>query len=73
MLSMQLKQLKQLQLMTNSGKCMIICFDHQKVLDATHHIIPKSGWVSHEIQNTKDAKAVIDVFGFQYRCIVELK
>jgi hypothetical protein len=32
-----------------------------------HHIIPKSGWVSHEIQNAKDVKAVIELFRFQYQ------
>jgi hypothetical protein len=31
-----------------------------------HHIIPKSGWVSHEIQDSKDVEAVIDLFRFQY-------
>jgi Family of unknown function (DUF5519) len=25
-----------------------------------HHIIPKSGWVSHEIQNAKDVEEVIE-------------
>jgi Family of unknown function (DUF5519) len=31
-----------------------------------HHIVPKSEWVSHEIQNTKDVEKVIDLFRFQY-------
>ena len=38
-----------------------------------HHIIPKSGWVSHEIQNAKDVKAVIDLFRFQYDRLVQSK
>jgi hypothetical protein len=38
-----------------------------------HHIIPKSGWVSHEIQNTKDVKAVIELFRFQYNRLVKSK
>jgi hypothetical protein len=38
-----------------------------------HHIIPKSGWVSHEIQNAKDVKAVIELFRFQYNRLVESK
>jgi hypothetical protein len=36
-----------------------------------HHIIPKSGWVSYEIQNAKDVKAVIDLFRFQYNRLVK--
>ena len=35
-----------------------------------HHIIPKSGWVSHEIQNAKDLKAIIDLFRFQYNRLI---
>ena len=31
-----------------------------------HHIIPRSGWVSHEIQNAKDVKEVIELFRLQY-------
>ncbi len=38
-----------------------------------HHIIPKSGWVSHEIQNAKDIKEVIELFRFQYDRLVESK
>ena len=38
-----------------------------------HHIIPKSGWVSHEIQNAKDVKLVIELFRFQYNRLVESK
>jgi hypothetical protein len=35
-----------------------------------HHIISKSGWVSHEIQNTEDVNAVIDLFRLQYNRLV---
>jgi Family of unknown function (DUF5519) len=38
-----------------------------------HHIIPRSGWVSHEIQNDKDVKAVIDLFRLQYNRLVPSK
>lgn len=38
-----------------------------------HHIILKSGWVSHEIQNAKDLKAVIELFRFQYNRLVKSK
>ncbi len=38
-----------------------------------HHVIPKSGWVSHEIENSKDVKEVIDLFRFQYDRLVESK
>jgi hypothetical protein len=38
-----------------------------------HHIIPRSGWVSHEIQNAKDVKEVIELFRFQYNRLVESK
>lgn len=38
-----------------------------------HDIISKSGWVSHEIQNDKDVKAVIDLFRFQYNRLVQSK
>ena len=31
-----------------------------------HHIIPKSGWVSHEIQDNKDIEKVIELFRLQY-------
>jgi Family of unknown function (DUF5519) len=36
-----------------------------------HHIIPKSGWVSHEIQNAKDVEEVIELFRFQYNRLVK--
>ena len=36
-----------------------------------HHIIPKSGWVSREIQDAKDVEAVIELFRFQYNRLVE--
>jgi Family of unknown function (DUF5519) len=38
-----------------------------------HHIVPKSGWVSHEIQNAKDVKEVIELFRIQYNRLVEPK
>src|SRR5215212_358987 len=38
-----------------------------------HHIIPKSGWVSREIQDAKDVEAVIELFRFQYNLLVESK
>jgi hypothetical protein len=38
-----------------------------------HHIIPKSGWVSHEIQNAKDVKATIELFRFQYNRLLKSK
>jgi hypothetical protein len=31
-----------------------------------HHIIPKSGWVSHEIQDNTDVEKVIELFRLQY-------
>jgi hypothetical protein len=31
-----------------------------------HHIIPKSGWVSHEIRDNKDVEKVIELFRLQY-------
>lgn len=32
-----------------------------------HHVIPKSGWVSYEIRDTKeDVEAVIELFRLQY-------
>jgi hypothetical protein len=40
---------------------------------SAHHIIPKSGWVSHEIQNNKDVKAVIDLLRFQYNRLTGIK
>jgi hypothetical protein len=36
-----------------------------------HHVIPKSGWVSHEIQNDKDVQTVIELFRFQYNRLVK--
>lgn len=38
-----------------------------------HHIIPKSGWVSHEIQNAKDVEAVIALFRLQYQRLTKSK
>lgn len=38
-----------------------------------HHIIPKYGWVSHEIQNAQDVKAAIELFCLQYNRLVEAK
>jgi Family of unknown function (DUF5519) len=38
-----------------------------------HHVITKSGWVSHEIQNAKDVEAVIELFRFQYNRLVKSK
>jgi hypothetical protein len=38
-----------------------------------HHIIPKSGWVSHQIQNAQDIKAVIELFRLQYNRLVRSK
>ena len=38
-----------------------------------HHIIPKSGWVSHQIQDDKDVQAVIELFRFQYNRLVKSK
>lgn len=32
-----------------------------------HHVIPKSEWVSHEIQNASDIQAVIELFRLQYQ------
>jgi Family of unknown function (DUF5519) len=31
-----------------------------------HHIIPKSGWVSHEIRDNTDVEKVIELFHLQY-------
>jgi hypothetical protein len=31
-----------------------------------HHVIPKSGWVSHEIRDTEDVEKVIELFRLQY-------
>jgi hypothetical protein len=38
-----------------------------------HHIISKSGWVSHEIRNAKDVQAVIELFRLQYNRLVKSK
>jgi Family of unknown function (DUF5519) len=38
-----------------------------------HHVITKSDWVSHEIQNAKDVEAVIELFRLQYNRLVESK
>ena len=38
-----------------------------------HHVIPKSGWVSHEIQNAKDIDSVIALFRFQYQRLTKSK
>lgn len=34
---------------------------------SSHHVIPKSGWISHEIRNAEDTKAVIELFRLQYQ------
>ncbi len=33
---------------------------------SSHHVIPKSGWVSHEIRDNKDVEKVIELFRLQY-------
>jgi hypothetical protein len=38
-----------------------------------HHVISKSGWVSHEIQNAKDVQAVMELFRLQYNRVVKSK
>jgi hypothetical protein len=38
-----------------------------------HHVITKSGWVSHEIRNAKDVEAVIELFRFQYNRLAKTK
>jgi hypothetical protein len=38
-----------------------------------HHVIPKSGWVSHEIQNAKGVDAIIELFHFQYQRLSQNK
>jgi hypothetical protein len=38
-----------------------------------HHVIPKSGWVSYEIQNAKDVEAVIELFSLQYNRLAKSK
>lgn len=34
---------------------------------SNHQIIPKSGWISHEIKGAEDVNAVIDLFRLQYQ------
>lgn len=31
-----------------------------------HHVIPKSGWVSHEIRDNKDVEKVVELFRLHY-------
>jgi hypothetical protein len=38
-----------------------------------HHVIPKSEWVSHEIQNPKDVQVVIELFRMQYQRLANSK
>jgi hypothetical protein len=38
-----------------------------------HHVVPKSEWVSHEMQNAKDVEAVIELFRFQYQRLTKSK
>lgn len=38
-----------------------------------HHVIPKSGWVSHEIQKPEDVRAVIDLFSLQHKRLIKRK
>ena len=38
-----------------------------------HHIIPESGWVSHEIKNAKDVEDVIALFSHQYERLAKSK
>ena len=38
-----------------------------------HHVIPKSGWVSYEIQNAKDVETVVELFRFQYNRLTKSK
>jgi hypothetical protein len=37
---------------------------------APHNIIPKSGGVSHEIQNAEDVEVVVELFRLQYSRLV---
>jgi len=39
----------------------------------SYDVISRSGWVSHEIQNDKHVKVVIDLFRFQYNRLVQSK
>jgi hypothetical protein len=38
-----------------------------------HHIIPKSGWVSHEIRKPEDVQTVIELFYLQYQRLLKKK
>jgi hypothetical protein len=38
-----------------------------------HHVIPKSGWVSYEIQNAEDVEAVVELFRLQYNRLAKPK
>jgi hypothetical protein len=38
-----------------------------------HHVIPKSGWVSHEIRDAKDVEKAIELFRLQYDRLVKSK
>jgi hypothetical protein len=38
-----------------------------------HHVIPKSGWVSHEIRDAKDVEKIIELFRLQYDRVVKSK
>jgi hypothetical protein len=38
-----------------------------------HHVIPKSGWVSHEIRDNKDVEKVIELFCLQYNRLSKQK
>jgi len=38
-----------------------------------HHVIPKSEWVSHEIQTPKDVQVVIELFRLQYQRLANSK
>ena len=38
-----------------------------------HHVIPKSGWVSHEIRDSKDVESVVELFRLQYERLVKSK
>jgi hypothetical protein len=42
-------------------------------LVSPHHVIPKSEWVSHEIQDDKDVQAVIELFRLQYQRLTDSK
>ena len=38
-----------------------------------HHVIPKSGWVSYEIQNANDVETVVELFRLQYNRLTKSK